>query len=126
MIMLLFSACSNDTYHKSKVEGISDEVYEQLVQFYFYTVTIMEVVTDKNVREGKSDKSWIKEHELYEEAEKYAEENDTYDMQVFPNSVILEYLTKPETFSEIEQKYLEKMLRFMKLLIGYIWMIMKR
>ncbi|WP_229720341.1 hypothetical protein [Oceanobacillus neutriphilus] len=46
------------------------------------------LTADKNSID-KSDTSWMYEHELYEEAEKYAEENDVYAIGVFPNPLFL-------------------------------------
>lgn len=113
LIIPVLSACSDDTVGKSSIDGVSDEVYEGLVQFYFYTTTIKDVVTGEIDMEEKSDKSWITDHDLYEDAEEYAENiDDVYPDIVFPNPLMYEYTMEPESFSDTEQTYLEKMEKF--------------
>lgn len=106
---------TNDTPKKSKVDGISDEVYEQLVQFYFYTITFMEMMLEQQAGDGNLDPDWMEDHEkLYEQAEEYA--NNHADIpnakQVFPNPLYEEYRVNSDAYSEKEQEYIEKMDEF--------------
>lgn len=104
----------NDTLEKSKVDGVSDEVYEQLVHFYFYTTTFMEILLDSHERDEKVDPSWIEEHELYEQAEAYAKSNDVRAQEVFPNPLFIEYFRNPDAYNKTEQEYIEKMYEFIE------------
>lgn len=104
-----------DTPEKSKVEGVSDEVYEQLVQFYFYTITFMEMMLEQQAGEGKIDPDWMEDHKkLYEQAEEYANNHEDVPnaKQVFPNPLYEEYRVNSDTYSEKEQEYIEKMYEF--------------
>src|SRR5690625_1636188 len=62
----------NDSPKKSTVDGVSDEVYEQLVQFYFFTTTFMDFYLEDELSETEE---WMEGHELYEQAEEYAKED---------------------------------------------------
>ncbi len=75
---------------------------------------MMEIITTDDNHIDKSDQSWMYEHELYGEAEKYAEENDAHVSEVFPNPLVLEYHNNPEAYSKEEQKYIDKMLSFIE------------
>lgn len=106
---------SNDGLKKTKVDGVSDAVYEQMVQHYFYTVTFMELFTEREPGDTKIDAQWMHDHELFQEAEDYAEEYDDIisPTEVFPNPLLVEYHKKTESYSETEQQYIEKIIKFL-------------
>jgi len=109
-LAVFFYIKMGDTPKKSKVDGVSDEVYEQLVQFYFYTIKYMELIEDGNL-----DSEWMKDNEdLYEQAEKYAENHEdvTSLHHVFPNPLYQEYSINPDAYSEKEKEYIERMSEF--------------
>lgn len=81
---------------------------------FIFSTTMMDILMADNNSIDKSDPSWMYEHELYEEAEQYAEEHDVHASEVFPNPLVLEYDRNPEAFSEEEQKYIDKMLAFIE------------
>lgn len=116
MILILVSSCSNDTVSTSPIDDVSDEVYEQLVQHYFFWSTQTDILLgDVEPKEGKKGSpDWFQEHELMEEAEEYVEEHDDIDnvLDVFPNPLMLEYAEDPDAFTETEQSYLDKMIEF--------------
>lgn len=114
IVMFVCIACAKDTPEKSTVDGVSDEVYEQLIQHYFIAKMNFEVITGEASEEIRRDSSWMTDHELYDEAEIYAEENDMHPLDAFPNPLYLEYTDDPGQFTETEQKYIEKMLEFMQ------------
>jgi len=109
-LAIFFYIKTDDTPDKSKVDGVSDEVYEQLVQFYFYTIKYMELLEDGNL-----DSEWMKDNEdLYEQAEKYAESHEDVPSlhHVFPNPLYQEYSINPDAYSEKEKEYIERMYEF--------------
>ena len=109
LIIYFFLLKDDGTIGQSRVEGISDEVYEQLIEFYFFTTTSM----DRYLAEGSYDLEWIENHELYPRAEAYAKEHGLPDaMYVFPNPLFDTYPKNPATYSEIEQNYITKMINF--------------
>ncbi|MBP1971421.1 hypothetical protein J2Z83_003560 [Virgibacillus natechei] len=113
MVLLTLSSCASNTADKSDVDGVSDEVYEQLVQQYFFTWTTTEILLDDDFDGKKTDNSWIIEHELFEDAEQYAKEHDeSHPFSFFPNPLLYEALGKKDSFTETEQKYIEKMEEF--------------
>lgn len=112
MISIFCIACGKDSPDKSPIDGVSDEVYEQLVQHYFFAKKMMEVLKGEAGEQYTKGNSWIKEHELYEAAEEYAEEHSYYTMSVFPNPLLMEHAGNHEQFSETEQIYIEKVLEF--------------
>lgn len=111
--MFICVACAKDTPDKSPIDDMSDEVYEQIVQHYFFAKTQLEMLMGELGDDIKKDMSWITEHELYEETEKYAKENDVYHLSAFPNTLHIEYREDPSQFTETEQTYIEKMFDFM-------------
>ncbi|WP_373895125.1 hypothetical protein [Virgibacillus sp. CBA3643] len=115
LVLLTLSSCANNTADKSDVDEVSDEVYEQLVQQYFFTWTTTEILLDDDFDGQKTDNSWIIENELFEDAEQYAKEHDEVNpLSVFPNPLLYEYevLGKKDSFTETEQKYIEKIEEF--------------
>ena len=115
VMVMLFSACSKEaTIYQSRVDGVSDEVYKQLVQQYFYMITLTGVLTGEIQSEELTDRDWYAELDLFKEAEEYAEKNDdiTMPMQVFPNPLLYEYRENPESYTDEEQTYIETMLEF--------------
>lgn len=113
IVMFLYVKIS-DVRGKSKINGVSDEVYEQLVQHYFYTTTFMEMFLDKKEGGDKVSAQWIEEHELYEEAEAYAKENHFHALEVFPNPLLIMYTKHPDDYNETEQIYIEKIKGFVR------------
>lgn len=109
ILMFVLTACTEDTAEKSNVDGVSDDVYEQLVQHYFNAQLTMDLITGETSDELKKDENLYKDHELYAAAEKYARENGTHPMNIFPNPLIAEYKKDPDQFNETEQAYIEKM-----------------
>lgn len=112
--MFVCTACTEDTAEKSNIDGDSDEVYEQLVQHYFNARLNIDLIRDEVNDEIKKDESLYTDHELYEAAEKYAEENGTHPMNVFPNPLMTEYHKDPDQFNETEQTYIESMNEFLQ------------
>lgn len=111
MTFFILSACAKNSPSKSTVDGISDDVYEQIVQHYFARKTEVEMITgdDEELKEG----TWIKEHELYEEAVEYAEDRENMQPRhVFPNTLLLDYSKNPDQYSKTESTYIEKLLDF--------------
>lgn len=116
LLAVFVVACSDDGISKSKVDGVSDEVYEQLLEQYFYLTTFTDMLIDNTESDEKSDMNWVKEHELYDEAIEYAEaqDDDIYPPSVFPNALLYEHHENPEDFSKEEVNYIEKMLDYME------------
>lgn len=112
--MFVCTACAADTAKKSNIDGVSDEVYEQLVQHYFNALLTIDLLKGDVSDEVKKDDSIYTDHELYEAVEKYAEENDTHPMNVFPNPILTEYNKDPNQFNETEQGYIEDMHEFVE------------
>ncbi len=104
----------NDGPSKSQVADVSDEVYEELVQWYFYTVTFMEEFVKYYEDGTKVDVLWFEDHELYKVAEEYADAHDHIlrAIEVFPNPLILNYFRQPDQYTNTEQKYIKKMYDF--------------
>lgn len=89
---------NHDAIEWESVDGVSDEVYKELVQFYFFTVTMMDDFVDSsNADDAKLDTTWIVEHELYKEAEAYAKSNEdvVHPQEVFPNPLLFTYSKRP-------------------------------
>jgi hypothetical protein len=102
----------NDSPKKSTVDGVSDEVYEQLVQFYFFTTTFMDFYLEDELSETEE---WMEGHELYEQAEEYAKDHDVpHVMSVYPNPLFEKYRKNPDNYSETEQEYIEKMIAYLR------------
>lgn len=100
----------------SKIDGVSDEVYKQLLEFYFYLTTFTDMLIDNVDSEEKSDLSWHKDHELYEEAIEYVEshDEDIYLLNVFPNPLLYEHHENPDNFTEEEAKYIDMIAAYME------------
>lgn len=115
-IAIFFYMKMNDDPSKSQVDGVSDEVYEQLVQWYFYTTIFMGEFMDAQEHESKVDTWWFEDHELYKEAEEYADahEDVSRPVDVFPNPILLRYFQQPEDYNDTEQQYIESMYEFYK------------
>lgn len=124
IVSLLLGACGkmgNETHDQSsvmtsKVDGVSDEVYKQLLEFYFYLTTFTDMLIDNIDRDEKSDMDWHTDHELYEEAIEYveAQDEDIYLLNVFPNPLLYEYHQAPENFTENEAKYIDMIAKYME------------
>ncbi len=112
MTMFVCVACAKDTPTKSPIDGMSDDVYEQIVQHYFRVKTEYEILNGEIESQAAKDPDWMKSHELYDDVEKYAKENELHPQNVFPNPIHIEYKENPEQFSETEQKYIEKLLAY--------------
>lgn len=107
---MFFYVKSVDAPDKSQVDGMSDEVYEELVQFYFMVTRVMDTYIDESTVEFE----WIEDQDLYEEAEAYKEKHDvTHVTEVFPNPLLYEYNNDKEAYSDIEQAYIEKMVDYL-------------
>lgn len=109
---------NNDTENTpitSKLEGVSDEVYKQLLEHYFYLTTFTDMLIDNANSDEKSDMSWHEEHELYEEAVEYVEshDEDIYLMNVFPNPLLYEHTENPDNYTEEETNYIEMITDYM-------------
>jgi len=115
MILIVFSACSGKTDDASPIDGVSDEVYEQLVQNYFFWSTGTDILLG-DVEPEEEGSKWYTEHELMDDAVNYVEEHDEIDnaISVFPNPLIYKYQEDPDSYSETEQSYMEKMLEFIE------------
>lgn len=115
MILIVFSACSGKTDDASPIDGVSDEVYEQLVQNYFFWSTGTDILLG-NIEPEEEGSKWYSEHKLMDDAVQYAEEHEEIDnaISVFPNPLLYEYLEDPDAYSEKEQSYMEKMLEFIE------------
>jgi hypothetical protein len=96
--------------HKSKVKGVSDKVYYQLVEQYFYNKTLMDIYEDR--KEVDSITEWMKSLDQFEEAEKFAERNDRVysPFEVFPNPLIFDYFTNEEFYTDKEVELIEKIM----------------
>lgn len=106
----------DDSPSKSPIEGVSDEVYEQIVQFYFYIDTTMDAFKKYEETGESIDPQWYEDHELYKEAVAYTEKHEDVKIpsQVFPNPLFYEYGVDPEQFSETEQKYFEQLMELLE------------
>lgn len=109
---------NNDTENAtftSKIDDVSDEVYKQLLEHYFYLTTFTDMLIDNANSDEKSDMSWHEEHELYEEAIGYvdAHDEDIYLMNVFPNPLLYEHNENPDNYTEEETKYIEMITDYM-------------
>lgn len=113
LIVIGFSACSGKTNDASPIDGVSDEVYKQLVQDYFFWSTQTAIILG-DVEMEKEGSKWFTEHELMDDAMTYAEEHEKIDNanSVFPNPLMYEYQEDPDSYSETEQSYIEKMIEF--------------
>lgn len=112
MLGLVCIACAKDSPDKSTVDGVSDEVYEQLVQQYFTAKLSYKIITGEVGGKYKEDSSWVTDHELYDEAEEYADAHDIHPFDAFPNPLFTEYRSNPDQFTEEEQVYIEKVNEF--------------
>src|SRR5690625_1644792 len=53
ILMFVLTACTEDTAEKSNVDGVSDDVYEQLIQHYFnaeLTMDLMRAMSEKKTK----------------------------------------------------------------------------
>lgn len=125
IVAMFFAACSDtqsdasseqasdadieDAPITSKIDGVSDEVYKQLLEFYFYLTTFTDMLIDNLDNDEKIDMSWHEDHELYEEAIEYVESQDAdiYLMNVFPNPLLYEHHENPDNYTEEEVKYID-------------------
>lgn len=120
VIALFFTACNNasdeDAQVTSKIDGVSDEVYEQLQEFYFYTTTFTDMLIDNADQDEKSDMKFHEDHELYEEALEYVESSDegVYVMNVFPNPLLYEHHENPDNYTEEEEKYIDRITAYVE------------
>lgn len=124
IVSLLLGACGKvdnkrhdqSSVMTSKVDGISDEVYKQLLEFYFYLTTFTDMLIDNIDRDEKSDMDWHKDHELYEKAIEYveAQDEDIYLLNVFPNPLLYEHHENPDNFTEEEAKYIDMIAAYME------------
>ncbi|MBB6453722.1 putative CopG family antitoxin [Salirhabdus euzebyi] len=96
-----------DTPHNSKVKGVSDEVYYELVEQYFYLERQMDMLENGGL-EAFID--WMKSQEQYKEAEEVAEKEDIVvnPGEVFPNTLLLEFMKNRESFSSKETELVGK------------------
>lgn len=107
----LFLIIKSSMQDKSRVDGVSDEVYTQLVEMVFMMETMQKFHTRYEETGEPIDKDWMEKQEmLYEEAEDYVEAHDDLHLpvQVFPNPLLYEYYNDPDAFSETEQLYIDK------------------
>lgn len=111
--MVMCVACASDSPDKSPIDDMSDEVYEQIVQHYFFAKTQLEMLLGELGDDIKMDSDWITEHELFEDAQQYAEKDNLHPVSVFPNPLPVEYIEDPSQYTETEQTYIEKLLDFM-------------
>lgn len=112
IFLITMTACSSGVKETSPIDGVSDEVYKQLTEMYFYYAGSTDIVLG-DAEPGAEGNEWFTEHDLMDEAEEYAEEHDIEDaLQVFPNPLFFEYMDDPDAFSETEQSYIEKMDEF--------------
>lgn len=87
-----------------KVDGMSDEVHEQLVQHYFFITKNYEMY-----EKGDVDSFWYRNHEFYKQAEEYAEKHGVLHAELFfPNPLIYDYSENPDAYNELEQQYIKK------------------
>lgn len=109
-------ADTEDAPITSKIDGVSDEVYKQLLEFYFYFTTFTDMLIDNVDNDEKSDMGWHEDHELYEEAIEYIESHDAdiYLMNVFPNSLLYEHHENPDNYTEEEAKYIDMIAAYME------------
>src|SRR5699024_12406976 len=70
MILIVFSACSGKTDDASPIDGVSDEVYAQLVQNSFFWSTGTDILLGV-VELEEEDCKWYTEHELMVDAVNY-------------------------------------------------------
>src|SRR5699024_9503581 len=87
----LFLIIKSSMQDKSRVDGVSDEVYTQLVEMVFMMETMQKFHTRYEETSEPIDKDWMEKQEmLYEEAEDYVEAHDDLHLpeQVFPNPLL--------------------------------------
>lgn len=95
----------NDLPNKSKVEGMSDDVYEQLVEHYFFAISLKEAS-----KEEQPNFSWIEEHAKYEDAMAYfeASKEPITPLDAFPNPLFIEYDKNQSAYNEVESAYIKR------------------
>lgn len=116
-IAIFFYLKGNDGPSQSQVDGVSDEVYEELIQWYFFVKISMEYIVDSDLQTAVT---WYEDHALYETAEKYAtEQGDGFlPIDFFPNRLLWEHMKHQDQFSKNEQTYIQKMNQFVNALSG--------
>ncbi len=119
----LFFLMKNYKQDTSRIDGVSDEVYTQMVEMFFMIETMQEFHTRYEETGEPIDDDWMKEQDMYEEVEDYVEDHDDLHMptQVFPNPLLYEYYNDPEDFSETEQAYIEKIDDLLEAMQASFW-----
>src|SRR5699024_895201 len=108
--LILLTSCTNSNSITSRIDGISDEVYEYILEDYFLLLTDYRA----NVEEQEelidcADDMW--EH-AYEEAKKYEENHDDIDQpfSTIPNRLLYDYHKNPDQFNNTEKQYIERII----------------
>src|SRR5699024_7807568 len=75
VIVIVFSACLNRINDTLAIVGVSNKVYEQIEQHYFFWSTQTDILLGDVEPEDKGSKCFT-EHELMDDAVDYAEEHE--------------------------------------------------
>ncbi|MBB6453723.1 hypothetical protein HNQ94_002172 [Salirhabdus euzebyi] len=107
LLLGIFYTIFIDSPRNSQVKGVSDKVYYQLVEQYFYLETQMDMFTN----DGSGDIfEWMEAQKQFKDAEKYAENSDRvqHAYQVFPNPLFYEYHENQDSYSSKEIEMINK------------------
>lgn len=113
VILLFTAACSNKTPEQSRVDDVSDDVYKDLVEIYYYADLQKRFFIDEEVSSECFKKT---NDELLERAEAYVEEHEELDHanNAFPNPLLWKHHQDPDVFTNKEQDLIEQANEVMK------------
>jgi len=111
--LLVLAACEKDDLGKTRVDDISDEVYEELVEWYFFYETQKIVTLELDLDSIE----WYKDTPQYEQAAKNAENYKARPEHIFPNDLYL----RGDDYTETENYYMKKLREFDLSMRVYDW-----
>lgn len=118
--ILLLAACGGSKIGKSPIDDVSDEVYKDLVEWYFFYETERAVLEGKysSGKEQMEASEWYMDTPQYEEAvEKAKDYKRMLPEFIFPNDLFI----KREELTETEDQFLVKMDKLRYLMKIYDW-----